>query len=183
MFIKFHEMPTGRPNFAVDGKKDVGIYALVDPRDRTIRYIGASRRPNQRLSLHKRHPSRAIKEWMEQIYSTPDLEVLDWASVERWQEAEQEWIAWVDYYGDLYNRHPGGCLKRDGVARWPSGKRVNPLPKKPPRTSQERLRQSEKARHNAKFRGRINEFGIYKRWERKPIGKKHKRGRRKRKRP
>lgn len=96
------------------------IYALVDPREYKIRYIGKACNPNDRLNSHiawakeefvklKNHNYNWIRELLH-LNLLPMLHVLDIVPEEDWQLAEQAWI----FYGreeagwDLTNATDGG---------------------------------------------------------------------------
>lgn len=93
------------------------IYALVDPRDDRVRYIGKANEPLRRLHLHV-HPINLRgrnhkQQWIKSLIAVglrPRLHVICWVPLEHWQEAERFWIAWWrrNYPGDLTNHCDGG---------------------------------------------------------------------------
>jgi DNA-binding XRE family transcriptional regulator len=76
------------------------IYALIDPRDGTVRYVGVSKEVQTRLAQHIRETQNAKREWLSELKESglsPEVEVLetieivgdvDTSSLER----EQYWI-------------------------------------------------------------------------------------------
>lgn len=74
----------------------VAIYALIDPRDDTIRYVGRSARPATRLSQHLRTGSRAVRGWVSELRTlglAPRQEILEYVSTENAHSSEAKWIA------------------------------------------------------------------------------------------
>lgn len=76
----------------------VAIYALTDPRDGTVRYVGKSKRPQRRLAEHKGrgadNPWRA--RWIAEVRAAgyePGLRILEWCSESEWKERERHWEA------------------------------------------------------------------------------------------
>jgi hypothetical protein len=89
------------------------IYALVDPRDETVRYVGVTSRPlNRRLAMHLESPTNiATAMWFRELdaaWQRPDIRVIEPALEGRWEQAEMYWIAWFQARGKLYNVDPGG---------------------------------------------------------------------------
>lgn len=89
------------------------IYALVDPRDDAIRYIGASVDPVKRLESHLRDKEGNRKcGWLSELKNlglTPRLIEIEIASESEWEEAERWWIAECRAVGcDLTNHTDGG---------------------------------------------------------------------------
>lgn len=85
------------------------IYCLVDPRDGTVRYVGGSRCPKDRLRQHRYAPGKTIVGWVRELAlegKAPSLRVLGCAVNPR--EAEAEWIAFFRERGKLYNVSDGG---------------------------------------------------------------------------
>jgi hypothetical protein len=89
------------------------IYALIDPRDQTVRYIGKTTDPTRRLYEHTTNKSsaREVKPWIAELIAAglaPTMEVLDRASLEEWERAEQYWIGFYSLRGRLLNTEVGG---------------------------------------------------------------------------
>ncbi|HUY80090.1 MAG TPA: GIY-YIG nuclease family protein [Ktedonobacterales bacterium] len=94
------------------------IYALIDPRDQTIRYIGKSNDPQFRLIRHirSRRIGKTIKNsWIISLISQgllPVLQTIEEVPVEHWEERERYWIQYYREQGSpLTNGTDGG----DGV--------------------------------------------------------------------
>lgn len=98
--------------------KLVSIYALVDPENFEIRYVGASKAPRKRLSHHlmtarkHRGDNPAKEEWIRTLLAQglkPLLEILECTTVDKWQAAERYWIGCCRVFGfDLTNIDRGG---------------------------------------------------------------------------
>lgn len=95
----------------------VAIYALRDPRDGEIRYIGKAEDPVRRLRQHmepgqlnryRSHKNSWLKGLLDAGY-LPELEIVDWVEPERADAAEIHWIAWYRMGGSpLTNGTDGG---------------------------------------------------------------------------
>lgn len=89
------------------------IYALIDPRDQAVRYIGATATPEKRLRMHLSYSSRRIHQlWISALLSLnlkPLFHVLEETEDALWREREK---AWVKHYrergADLLNETAGG---------------------------------------------------------------------------
>lgn len=80
--------------------RPVFIYALKDPRDGNVRYVGRSFEPEKRYKAHLReggdtHKARWIKQLMD-IKLQPELEILACVAASDWSEAERQWMAKYD---------------------------------------------------------------------------------------
>lgn len=89
------------------------IYALVDPRDAGVRYVGKTRKPPlARLEGHLREPTNgAMAKWFGALAAVglqPHIEVLEHVADAEWEDAERGWIHWFRQRGDLLNVDPGG---------------------------------------------------------------------------
>lgn len=84
------------------------IYALIDPRDLNVRYVGKADNPKQRYSHHchpKARPIRANKRahhltrcgaWVRGLINQgllPQMVTLEECSMDNWRERERYWIA------------------------------------------------------------------------------------------
>lgn len=79
----------------------VFIYALVDPRDSAIRYVGQALKPKRRLKEHiqsarKQNSKNPHKDgWIRQLLELglcPELEILEFCCIEDSPERERLWI-------------------------------------------------------------------------------------------
>jgi len=102
--------------------KKIIIYALIDPRDNEIRYIGKTNQIlSYRLSAHLREKLNCHRcHWINQLQSVglkPIIKPIDEIPPERsWQEAERFWIKYFKIIGcKLTNNTSGG----DGVPDLP----------------------------------------------------------------
>jgi hypothetical protein len=113
----------GQPNIHKSPLKITYIYALKDPRDGQIRYVGKTdRKPEQRLKRHLSDPSQEMEPWVSNLRGEgliPLLEVLeeipkpyDWSIAEIWWIKEGLKRGW-----NLLNTAYGGgnSLKLDTV--------------------------------------------------------------------
>lgn len=75
------------------------IYALIDPIDNQVRYIGKSNNPDKRFLEHLRDYSKTHKTcWIKSVLKTgniPELEILD-------EVESEEWKFWEGFYYELY---------------------------------------------------------------------------------
>ena len=91
------------------------IYALHDPRDGTVHYIGKSNSPRSRLMQHLEDKTCNTKKvaWIDELAAAglrPSLEILDEVERKEWPQAERDWIAFAFAEGwPLTNISPGGC--------------------------------------------------------------------------
>ncbi len=105
------------PLFQCDDCEWVYIYALADPLDGSVRYIGKSVRPNERLTNHCNEKNRCHRtNWIQSLLRSgrrPVMGILDRISPgEDWQSTERAWIRYGRESGlDLVNETDGG----DGV--------------------------------------------------------------------
>lgn len=124
-------MSEGLPRIARMGigtrGKDYGaifIYALTDPRDGRVRYVGKARDPAYRLRQHElgsecaeHHRGR----WLALLRRSglrPGMIVLEAVGATEWREAEARWILQLRAKGcDLVNGTNGGDGLPDGYLR------------------------------------------------------------------
>lgn len=88
------------------------IYALVDPRDGTVRYVGKSIAPGDRLDRHLERPhSRRLFVWFKALRKRglkPEMFGIDLVELAQWPDAERAAIAFYRARGDLLNIEDGG---------------------------------------------------------------------------
>lgn len=93
--------------------KPVFIYALRDPRNSQIRYIGKTiQNPRDRLAAHIRQAKRENKShrdrWILQVLADgkkPTYEIVEEATDDNWEDREKYWIS---CYDNLTNETNGG---------------------------------------------------------------------------
>ena len=78
-------------------QEPVYIYALADPRDSSIRYVGKSATPNTRYEQHlvDRTSNRYKTDWIQSLLGSgnrPRLEILETVDPSDWIEAEHHWL-------------------------------------------------------------------------------------------
>jgi hypothetical protein len=86
---------------------EIAIYVLTDPRDNTVRYVGKSNDPERRLTEH----AKSSTPWMVELRAaglSPVMRIVDRASLQEWERAEQYWIAFYSRHGRLLNTEVGG---------------------------------------------------------------------------
>lgn len=94
----------------------VYIYALVDPREGEIRYVGKSQNPHHRLCEHYRHSNAKYNPhkyaWLiglRTIGLAPETKILETVQFGAWQDREKFWIAHLKECGArLLNITDGG---------------------------------------------------------------------------
>lgn len=95
------------------------IYALKDPRDDSVRYVGKSDDPKRRLKEHiNESRSRATcnyykVQWIRGILRNslkPVLIILEEVACSNWQEREAHWMAQFDTLTNLAEAGQGGNL-------------------------------------------------------------------------
>jgi len=89
------------------------IYALVDPRNDTVRYIGKTGDLRKRMWEHKcAKKPRVYKEWISFLLeenTLPKIELLDWVPKNEWEFWERHYISLYKSWGfDLLNLLDGG---------------------------------------------------------------------------
>jgi hypothetical protein len=76
------------------------IYILVDPRDRAVRYVGASIKPKKRLASIKSgfHCGRMVSDWARELKNvglSPELLVVQKCHT---NERRTKELSWIKYY-------------------------------------------------------------------------------------
>ena len=65
------------------------IYALIDPRNGRVRYVGKSNNPHRRLLAHMLDKTKSHRtSWLKEIGRRPKVMILQVVSVSKWVEAE-----------------------------------------------------------------------------------------------
>lgn len=135
----------------------VYIYALVDPRDHRIRYIGKTDNPKRRLRSHMRdaregktdHKSRWIASLIREDLS-PIIKIMERCDESVWKERECHWITTLRNQYDLTNSTDGGDGFKPSVetrAKMSAAKRGKPAYNKGiPASSEARSKQSAAAK-------------------------------------
>lgn len=96
-------------------KKFSYIYKLLDPRDMSVKYIGATVNPRRRQSQHKsgQFVGRDVSDWsneLKKLKTYPYLVVIEKCPIDQSSVREKYWI---DYYVD----NGALLLNWDGVKR------------------------------------------------------------------
>ncbi len=95
------------------------IYVLVDPRDRTVRYVGKTTMPRVRFYHHtkrkrpEKHHNSALRAWIKRLGRKrlqPRMYVIETVSdIEHsWTVAERGWIHYYRSQGHIFNIEDGG---------------------------------------------------------------------------
>lgn len=91
------------------------IYALVDPRDGVIKYVGKSYDPQERLKGHFKNCKRTVtlkNRWIAKLKSLdlkPNITILEEVLVSEWEDKERYWIKELQDQGyPLKNGDRGG---------------------------------------------------------------------------
>lgn len=83
--------------------KTAYIYALIDPRDNQVRYVGRTVNPDSRLYQHLKKSTGLAKQlWLAELKAiglTPKFEILEIVPIKREKIAEQFWISYHVYKG------------------------------------------------------------------------------------
>jgi len=87
------------------------VYALIDPRDDSIHYIGQSRQPEFRLSQHIQRSYGSTYAWIQELLQQglqPILKIVESLEDERQAEVRENY--WIRFYTEqkapLLNKHP-----------------------------------------------------------------------------
>lgn len=94
------------------------VYALIDPRDGAVRYVGCTNNPEHRIADHicearTKETNQGKKRWILSILADglrPVMEVLQKTDDLSWEEDESRWIQVHRETGaELLNLTDGGC--------------------------------------------------------------------------
>lgn len=91
----------------------VTIYALVDPRDDTVRYVGKTTNVSRRLKQHVEsgQGTARMRAWVREVSesgATVQIERLSLETDDTWEDAERAWIGFFRARGKIYNVNNGG---------------------------------------------------------------------------
>jgi hypothetical protein len=98
------------------------VYALVDPRDNTVRYVGyTAQYTDARLRDHLDMPvNPRVRSWLTELRrcfsAKPSIRVLEFCCGPTWEEREGHWIKHFRQRGHILNIDPGGIC-RDASGR------------------------------------------------------------------
>lgn len=101
----------------------VTIYALSDPLDDCVRYVGMTRTNlGTRIHRHLKEPTNAaMRRWfayVRKIGLSPRITALEYVNETEWEDAERGWVYWFKQRGQLLNVDPGGKYRdRNGIPR------------------------------------------------------------------
>ena len=91
------------------------IYALVDPRDDAIRYVGKSYRPERRLREHIKEARDGNKthrcNWLRELGREgvkPEMVLIEACTIDTWADREGFWIGEIGKFANLTNMCAGG---------------------------------------------------------------------------
>lgn len=98
---------------------EVYIYALIDPRDNQVRYVGKSKEPEQRLKKHISPPvDSPVRQWVMELRTfnlKPEMSILE--TVSFWDSGKSE-SKWIKKYPNLLNRQiPVGYGSRSHIGQ------------------------------------------------------------------
>jgi len=87
------------------------IYALIDPRDNSVHYIGMSKQPEYRLSQHFYRKFGGAYDWLQELLQQglqPLLSILETTENEQYAFTRERY--WIDFYTErhapLANKSP-----------------------------------------------------------------------------
>jgi hypothetical protein len=132
------------------------IYALKDPRDHSVRYVGKSNHPHVRHYTHTHRlntpcSSHGKRQWVTELRDSgaePDLVILEEVPVAKWREFEEKWIRFYLERGEPLLNIPTTRMIRELNIAQPV-KRFEMLPRRPwghPRGRPGRLEETDRAK-------------------------------------
>ena len=107
-------------------EKQAYIYALTDPRDGGIRYVGKSVQPDKRFKYYLwNNEKRPVQVWVKELLSVglkPELVILESVAQSEWESRERHWISVMkDKNAPLLNVAIGGKgatgMKHDSIRK------------------------------------------------------------------
>lgn len=111
---EFTREPDNAPCFLGPLLGKNAIYVLVDPRTKTVAYVGKTVNVDRRFWNHLTYPHNAsLMRWQRGLKReklSPLMVVMDSAN-EDWEDAERAWIAYYRERGSLMNIEDGGKRK------------------------------------------------------------------------
>ncbi len=106
------------PIVPVSSSRGTVLYLLLDPLDKTVRYVGVSSRPFTRLQFHIEQPgNHLLRSWvagLRAMHVEPILHIVGEVGERDWEKAERDWISFFRSKGLLYNVHHGGAFDGNG---------------------------------------------------------------------
>ena len=88
---------------------EANLYALIDPRNRLVMYIGKTCRTLQyRLTMHLCQGSKAVLAWVAELKTSglkPEIFLIDKVPLDEWRERE---IDLIEAFPSLLNKYTGG---------------------------------------------------------------------------
>lgn len=85
------------------GNNSIRIYALLDPRDRTVRWLGFT---SKKVPGLPRSTNPEMASWVSELHReglTPSVVILDQVAPEWRPKATESWMAYARNLGRLYN--------------------------------------------------------------------------------
>lgn len=137
-------------------KQKVQIYALIDPRNNQIRYVGKTintlqNRLREHIWISRTERSKCRRAvWIKELFESnlkPEIVLLETVNENQWRKAEQKWEKDLKNQGfDLLNDLPtgGGCGRNEKRIKW-NNELLNELGKVPDSVIAEKLNVSRKA--------------------------------------
>jgi hypothetical protein len=89
--------------------KEGAVYLLQDPRNSAVRYVGASKHPQERYKQHKSDRChKEMRNWFRELAEhdlKPILNVVAWGELEQLDKLEEKWMKMMASQYDLLNRN------------------------------------------------------------------------------
>jgi len=115
-FVRWRDVPLQDTRQRWERGFDAAIYALIDPRDDSVRYVGKTVKSlARRLEEHIANPVNLdMCMWVTELVSSgrrPLIRLLTMCEVSNWERHEVDWIRWFRTRGKLLNVDPGGVMR------------------------------------------------------------------------